>query len=190
MNVDLDDANRVAGRPTETDVTLRWAPADAGLLQPYLGLATYVVSLPREAASTSAELVAGLRGEPPEEGLARWLPALEVSLWYEVLEYDDLFVELAADRVIPLGGGAELTVRVTAGWAGGDYHEYFFGTDHAGWSDASFTAELGRSLGARWRVALMTQYQTLLSHSIRSASRTRHGEADWWLWGAKVSFEF
>ncbi len=179
MNIDLANANRAAGRPTETDVTLRWAPAVSGVLRPFLGLATSVISQPSEATGTSAELAAGLRGQPLEGSAARWLPALEVSLWHEVLEYDDSFVELAAERVIPLGGWADRTLRITAGWAGGHYHSYFFGTDHAGWSDGSCTAELGRSVGDRWRVSLMTQYQTLLSPAIRSASRERHGESDW-----------
>ncbi len=190
MNVDLSDANGAAGHPTETDVTVQWLPDEATALRPFLGLATYVVSVPSEAAGTTAELLAGLRAQPPERGAARWLPALEVSLWYEVLDYDDLYVGMAVERGISLDSVAEVTLRAAVGWAGREYHQFFFATDHAGWSDLSVTAELGRSLGTRAHVSLMAQYQTLLDAQLRSASQSRHGEAAWWLWGSKGSWTF
>ncbi|MCX7820003.1 MAG: hypothetical protein N2652_12485 [Kiritimatiellae bacterium] len=200
MNVDLSDANSVAGReargrPTEVDVIGLWSPQLRWPIRPSLGCATYVVSMPTAAAGTTAELMAALRWDPPE-WCARWAPSLSATLWHEVLEYDDAYLELAAERHLPLVAGLELLWRTTVGYGGGDYHAFFFtphGTppeavpDRRGWSDFAATAELGRPLGPRWRAALMLQYQMLLEHTVRSAAHERYGGAEWWVWGVKVS---
>lgn len=204
LNFDLTDANSTPdrdtrGRPTEADVTLSWTPAE-GVWTPEVGVTAYLISEPPGAAGTTADAWAGLRFDPAElvEGAAAVLPAVSARVWYEFLDIDDLYAALGADRVWELAEGLTLSLSASVGYGRRPYNEYFFGgddpeapvVDRGGWNDVTVVAELAWTIGEGVTAGLMGQYTALLDDMIRAAARSRYGGDEWWLGGARVSWEF
>lgn len=209
LNVDLDDANASPDNDTrwyatEVDVTAAWTPTAApAWLTPRVGATAYVVSEPREAAGSTAEIWAELRCDPSasDKGRGGIWPTLFGGVYGEVLEYDGAYACVGLEKNLSPAEPLTLFLAATIGYGGRRYNRFFFslaGTESAEtptvdrgcWNDATARAELSWRIGPSVSVAAMGLYQVLVEDPVRAAARVKYGDYEWWVVGLKVVWAF